>query len=79
VRRKINDTPRQTIKNELLKRIHKGVPDSRMWSLERWDDGYRRVFHPETFAESSEGSESHESKEAEETDDTDSDSDSTEE
>jgi len=73
VRKKINDTPRQTIKNELLKRIHKGVPDSRMWTLERWDDGYRRVFHPETFTESSESSES---KDADDSDDTDSDSDS---
>ena len=51
VRLKINNTPKQTIKNELLKCIHKGVPDSRMWTLERWDDGYRRVFHPESFLE----------------------------
>ena len=78
VRKKINDTPKQTIKNELLKRIHKGVPDSRMWTLERWDDGYRRVFHPETFTESSEGSEGQESKESEDTDDSDSESDSNE-
>ena len=49
VRRAINDTPGQTIKNELLKCIHKGVPKCRNWTLERWDDGYRRVFEPQTF------------------------------
>ena len=49
VRRAINDTPKQTIKNELLKCIHAGVPKCRNWTLERWDDGYRRVFEPQSF------------------------------
>jgi len=53
VRRAINDTPRQTIKNELLKCIHAGVPKCRNWSVERWDDGYKRVFEPQTFLGSS--------------------------
>jgi hypothetical protein len=79
VRRAINDTPRQTIKNELLKCIHKGVPKCRNWSLERWDDGYRRIFEPHTFSSSYEGHEGHEASEskddeAEDSDDTDSDS-----
>jgi hypothetical protein len=79
VRKKINDTPWQTIKNELLKGIHKGVPDSRMWTLERWDDGYRRIFDPASFNKSSlinqvtEAEHAEESEEAEDSDEFDSD------
>jgi hypothetical protein len=72
VRKRINDTPGQTIKNELLKCIHKGVPTCRNWSLERWDDGYRRIFHPESFS-SQALNEAREAREAEETDESDSD------
>uniref|UniRef100_A0A6C0AMG0 GmrSD restriction endonucleases N-terminal domain-containing protein n=1 Tax=viral metagenome TaxID=1070528 RepID=A0A6C0AMG0_9ZZZZ len=52
VRRTINDNPKQTIKNVLLAGIHKGIPNCRNWTLERWEDGYKRVFHPDTVVES---------------------------
>lgn len=76
VRLKINTTPNQKIKNELLKCIHKGVPTCRNWSLERWDDGYRRIFHPESFSNQvvNHAEDAKDAKDAEESDSDDSDS-----
>jgi hypothetical protein len=48
-----------------------------MWTLERWDDGYRRIFHPESFSTQLPNriEEAQEAQEAEESDSDDFDSD----
>lgn len=44
VRRTLHDNPSKKLKNVLEGRVHAGTSNARSWNLERWGDGYRRVF-----------------------------------
>jgi hypothetical protein len=44
VRRNLRDNATKKFKNVLQERIHAGTSSARSWNLERWSDGYNRVF-----------------------------------
>ena len=44
VRRILRDNPSKKLKDVLKSRIHAGTSSARSWNLERWQDGYNRVF-----------------------------------
>ena len=44
VRRTVNEEPTKRLTKVLEECIHAGVSKARNWSIERWEDGYKRVF-----------------------------------
>jgi hypothetical protein len=46
VRREFEQKPTKKLKTILEECLHKGISKARSWTLERWHDGYLRVFAP---------------------------------
>lgn len=51
VRRELDERPAKKLKTILEECLHKGVSKARSWTLERWHDGYLRVFAPAEIVE----------------------------
>jgi hypothetical protein len=57
IRKAVEENPSKKINRLLLDGHQKGTSKARSWTLERWEDGYLRVFHPERVVEQSSGEE----------------------
>jgi hypothetical protein len=51
LRRKLQQNPTHKLQKLLLDEHHKGISKARNWTLERWQDGYLRVFNPELVSD----------------------------
>jgi hypothetical protein len=51
VRRSLDARPGKNLPAVLGECLHKGVSKARNWKLERWHDGYLRVFAPSQIVE----------------------------
>lgn len=51
IRRKLQENPTQKLPKLLMDAHHKGISKARNWTLERWQDGYLRVFEPELVSD----------------------------
>jgi hypothetical protein len=72
VRRELDERPAKKLKTILEECLHKGVSKARSWTLERWHDGYLRVFAPTEIVENS-GAETASTHTTDEDDESDSD------
>jgi hypothetical protein len=63
IRRTIQNDPNKKL-TDLLKRGHqKGLSKARSWTLQRWEDGYNRIFHPDRVINTSLGEEEEDDEE----------------
>jgi hypothetical protein len=63
IRRTIQNDPNKKL-TDLLKRGHqKGLSKARSWTLQRWEDGYNRMFHPDRVINTSLGEEEEDDEE----------------
>jgi hypothetical protein len=51
VRRELEEKPAKKLKTILEECLHKGVSKARSWTLQRWNDGYLRIFAPTEIVE----------------------------
>jgi len=51
IRTTIQNDPSKKFNNLLASGHQKGLSKARSWTLERWEDGYNRLFHPERVVE----------------------------
>jgi hypothetical protein len=54
VRRELEQKPTKKLKTILEECLHKGISKARSWTLERWHDGYLRVFAPTEIVDAAE-------------------------
>ena len=72
VRRELEERPAKKLKTILEECLHRGVSKARSWTLERWNDGYLRVFAPTEIVENS-GAETASTETSDDEDESDSD------
>jgi hypothetical protein len=51
IRTTIQNDPNKKFTELLASGHQKGLSKARSWTLERWEDGYNRLFHPERVVE----------------------------